>query len=305
TRNTQYAIRNTNLLRAASYVSIVSISALFTYNDYFNQFPRQSETYTAYDVDKIDAAQQLLALAPSSHVYLPPLWSQHATFALLTHSAGFKSFDNGEVTVLPAHDGQHGMVYAFPASADPDYITEFARVYGALAQKQITQDALGQPLLVTYRIAADALPDAQHLSSALVFAPQRMLDANFGDQIRLIGYRIAAPQTSEQPYQLTLLWQAMQPITRDYTLFIHLDDGMGTRIAQRDRRPGNGSYPTTLWSPGDLVAETYEVPSKSASGSLKFAVGWYVPHDGAPVPVLDARGSMVDDQVTFSAEGTN
>ncbi|MCA1553868.1 MAG: phospholipid carrier-dependent glycosyltransferase, partial [Chloroflexi bacterium] len=41
TRNTQYAIRNTNLLRAASYVSIVSISALFTYNDYFNQFPRQ------------------------------------------------------------------------------------------------------------------------------------------------------------------------------------------------------------------------------------------------------------------------
>ncbi|MCA1553948.1 MAG: hypothetical protein LC737_06180, partial [Chloroflexi bacterium] len=300
----QHAAQNANLLRAAYCALVVLVSAFVTYNDYYARFPRQPEAYTAYDVDKMDAAQQLLALAPNNRVFLPPLWSQHATFALLTRSAGFKSFDNGEVAVLPARDGQHGMVYAFPASADADYMTEFERVYGALARKQVTHDALSQPLLVTYRIAADELPDAQHLSPALVFAPQRMAGANFGDQIRLIGYRIAAPQTSEQPFQLTLLWQAVQPITRDYTLFVHLDDANGKRIAQRDRRPGNGSYPTTLWSPGDLVAEMYELPSQGAPGPLKFAVGWYVPRDDARVPLLDAQGNTVGDTFTFSAEGT-
>src|SRR5262249_55712210 len=115
---TQHAPRTAPVLHIACFI-LLSLSAFFTLNDYFYVFPSHPGTYVAYDVDKIDAARRLLSLAPANRIYLPPLWSQHATFALLTREASFKSFDNGEVVVLPTRDAQKGMVYAFPATADP------------------------------------------------------------------------------------------------------------------------------------------------------------------------------------------
>src|SRR5262249_45037290 len=106
------------------------------------------------------------------------------------------------------------------------------------------------------------------------------------------------------PYQLTLVWQARQPIVHDYTLFIHLDEANGNRSAQRDRRPGNGSYPTTAWAAGDIVSETYEMFPKNPGGPLQFVVGWYRRDNGARVSVLDANGNSIDDKVPFKAEGT-
>lgn len=288
-----------------SFALLLLLSAAFTFRDYFAIFPAQPETYTAYDVDKIDAAQHLMNLARTDRIYLPPLWARHATFALLTREAGFKSFDNGEVMVLPARDPQRGMVYAFPAIADPAYMQEFERAYGVLARKAVVNDARGQPLLIEYRIAAQDIPaSATALLQTLPIAPQKMVAANFDNQIEFVGYRLLAPQSSEQPYQLTLVWQAQQPMAYDYTLFIHLNDASGNRVAQRDRRPGNGSYPTTAWSAGDLVIETYEMSPRTAGGPLQFAVGWYRRDNGQRLPVLDANGHVMDDKVTFAAEGT-
>jgi hypothetical protein len=130
------------------------------------------------------------------------------------------------------------------------------------------------------------------------------VNANFNNEIQFIGYRIIAPQSSEQPYQLTLVWQARQPIAHDYTLFVHLDDMDGKRSAQRDRRPGNGSYPTVVWAVGDIVIETYEIFPKNASGPFQFAIGWYRRDNGTRMSVLDGNGNVVDDKVTFKAEAT-
>ena len=99
-------------------------------------------------------------------------------------------------------------------------------------------------------------------------------------------------------------WQAIKPINADYTLFIHLMDASGKLISQRDRRPGNGSYPTTAWSPGDILSETYEVWPKNTPGALKFAVGWYTPTDGKRLPVVDANGQAIDDHIVIPAEAT-
>ncbi len=301
---THHVSRNTPHLRYALVAVPLLISALITCNDYFVQFPSRPETYIAYDVDKSDAARRLLRL--TDRVYVPPLLAQHASFALLTRNAGFKSFDNGEVVVLPAHDDTRGMVYAFPADADPAYREWFEHTYGTLARKQIIGDAYGEPLLVEYAVAPTDIPfSAAQLPAALPIAPQKIVNANFANAIQLVGYRVAVPTASELPYQLTLVWQARSAIAQDYTLFIHLNDANGNRITQRDRRPGNGSYPTNVWSPGDSVIETYELSSQGASGALQFAVGWYQRADGARLPVLDASGNALSDQITFSAEGTN
>jgi hypothetical protein len=284
---------------------ILLASAWTTLDDYFVTFPAFPETYYTYDVDKIAASQRLLADAASNRVFVPPLLAQHETFALLTRAAGFKSFDNGEIFVLPAADPRRGMTYAFPVVADPPYLAEFERTYGALVEKFTVSDALGKPLLFEYRIAPLAIPaTADALPVSLPVAPQRVVNANFGGLIHFAGYRIEPPVDGDHPYHLTLVWQALQPIPRDYTLFIHLSDATGRGISQRDRRPGNGSYPTTAWSPGDIVAETYEVWPKNTGGALQFAVGWYQSPDGMRLPVVDAAGKPAGEQVVFAAEST-
>ncbi|TMC60690.1 MAG: phospholipid carrier-dependent glycosyltransferase [Chloroflexi bacterium] len=300
-----FVARGLPQLRYALPAAALLASALFTFDDYFVRFASAPETFVAYDVDKLEAAQQARALAQSDRVYVAPLLAQHATFALATGDAGLKSFDNGEVVVLPARDEQRGMTYLFPVSVDPGYMDWFEHTYGTLAHRQVVDDSRGNVLLYAYRIAAQDIPaDARLLPPALPVAPQKIVNVRFDNAIELVGYRIAAPQSSEQPYQLTLIWQARQSVTQDYTLFIHLDDASGARIAQRDRRPGNGSYPTTVWSPGDSVIETYELAIRDKSARLQFAVGWYLVGDGARAHVLDAQNIPIDDQFRFSAEGT-
>ena len=291
---------------AAGAAALVLASAALTFNDYFNRFPLFPQTYYAFDRDKLDAVTALRSAATANRVFVPPLLAQHATFSLLTRDAGFRSFDNGEVMVLPARDPQRGMLYAFTADADPAYLEEFERTVGSLAQRNTVPDALGKPLLIEYRIAPDDIPPAgEALPASLPIAPQKLIDANFNREIRLVGYRIAAPAAGGLPYQLTLVWQALATPTHDYTLFIHLDNASNQRVSQRDRRPGNGSYPTPAWVPGDIVVETYAVDPKDARGPLRMSVGWYVVTTGERAPLLDASGKAVDDQVVFPAEATN
>jgi hypothetical protein len=304
-RSTQFSIRSTHCALVFAGAAILLLSVLLTLNDYFSRFPLFPQTYYAYDRDKIDAADHLRAASLENRVFVAPLLAQHATFALLTRAAGFRSFDNGEVVVLPAKDPQRGMLYAFTADADPAYLEEFERTYGGLALRSVFPDSFGKPLLVEYRIAPEVIPSTgEKLPASLPIAPQKPVNANFNGEMRLVGYRIATPPAAGQPFQLTLIWQALAHIAHDYTLFIHLDDASGNRISQRDRRPGNGSYPTSDWSSGDIVVETYDVDPKDASGPLRFAVGWYVVNTGERAHVIDAAGKALADQVVFPAEGT-
>jgi len=291
---------------AAGAVALALASAALTYHDYFNRFPVFPQSYYAYDRDKLDAMTALRSAAAANRVFVPPLLAQHATFSLLTRDAGFRSFDNGEVVVLPSRDPSRGMLYAFTADADPAYLEEFERTYGSLAQRSTVPDMFGKPLLIEYRIAPGDIPTAgETLPASLPIAPQRLVGANFNREIRLVGYRIAAPAAGGRPYQLTLVWQALATPTHDYTLFVHLDDASNKRVSQRDRRPGNGSYPTSDWAPGDIVIETYDVDPRDARGPLRMSVGWYVVTSGERAPVLDASGKTLANQVVFPAEATN
>jgi hypothetical protein len=284
------------------YFLLFSLTVFITYHDYFNLFPNLPDNYYFYDSDKVDATQYLLERARTDRIYLPPLWSQHATFALLTRDAGFKSFDNGEIIVLPPPDGQRGMTYAFPSHGDPIYMDYFAETYGALAQRETVNDALGRPLLTLFRIAPQAIPaDAALLPATLPIAPRKIVNANFNNEIRLVGYRITPSTSNDKPYQLTLVWQAQKRIAHDYTLFIHLNDANGQRLTQKDRRPGNGSYPTTVWTAGETLVDIYELWSQGAVPT-QFVVGWYRSDNKHHIPVVDANGKPTDDKVTFAVK---
>ncbi|MFN8533904.1 MAG: hypothetical protein U0556_10175 [Dehalococcoidia bacterium] len=95
----------------------------------------------------------------------------------------------------------------------------------------------------------------------------------FGDLISLVGYDV-----TDEGDTLLLVWEARRDPERDYTVFVHLLDGSGRLIAQRDSPPRSGGYPTSLWSVGERIAD--RVPLPDAPGVRTVRVGLYDPATG-------------------------
>ncbi|NJN98562.1 MAG: hypothetical protein HC875_32970, partial [Anaerolineales bacterium] len=61
--------------------------------------------------------------------------------------------------------------------------------------------------------------------------------------------------------QLTLYWRIPRQVSWDYALSLRLLDSTGQEIYKKDAaHPVLSSYPTTLWTPGEVVGDFYELP---------------------------------------------
>jgi hypothetical protein len=87
----------------------------------------------------------------------------------------------------------------------------------------------------------------------------------------------AGPLAPGDTLPLYFTWQASQTISRDLTFFIHLVDAEGNIIAQQDRRPLGGRWPTPAWRPGDVLYDGYqlELPDNLAPGQYGLRLGFY------------------------------
>jgi hypothetical protein len=101
--------------------------------------------------------------------------------------------------------------------------------------------------------------------------PRQAVNAQLEEKIALLGYDTAQ---SGKEFAVTLYWQALQTLNKDYTAFVHvLSPADGRLVDQRDRQPLDGQYPTGIWSPGEVVADTYTLPLPP--GEYRLAVGMY------------------------------
>jgi hypothetical protein len=99
------------------------------------------------------------------------------------------------------------------------------------------------------------------------------------------------------PIKVTLYWRALQPIDRSYVEFVHLIDDQGIMIAQRDTWPGRGIYPTTLWQPGEVFADTLylHIPDGVyAPNNATLRLGLYG-QDGPRLVAIDSQGQTIED----------
>jgi hypothetical protein len=129
------------------------------------------------------------------------------------------------------------------------------------------------------------------------------LQANLGDQVELLGYDL--DRTAVGPggtLHLTLYWRALSEMETSYTVFTHLLDRTTQIRGQQDNPPVNGTYPTTLWVPGEVVADPYaiKVDADAPSGTHAIEIGLYVPETGQRLPVLDAAGQVTGDRILVS-----
>ena len=106
------------------------------------------------------------------------------------------------------------------------------------------------------------------------------LNANFENQLELIGYRTEIlPQLTPGGrqagpiLQLMLYWRTPQKVDWDYAISLRLIDLNGQEIYKKDAaHPVLSSYPTSLWAPGEVVGDYYELPLPPTAGPLKLHI---------------------------------
>jgi hypothetical protein len=113
--------------------------------------------------------------------------------------------------------------------------------------------------------AAVAIPTAYAVPPTVSIIPAGATSVHitYGDD-ELI--ELLAVETPSQRYRagdavpVTLYLTAPAPLNRDYELFIQLLDRNGEVLGNVTSHPGWGSNPTSLWQPGVIYADNYQVP---------------------------------------------
>ncbi|MBN1219124.1 MAG: phospholipid carrier-dependent glycosyltransferase [Anaerolineae bacterium] len=100
-----------------------------------------------------------------------------------------------------------------------------------------------------------------------VYQPASPVQVNFEDNINLIGYDLTPDARG-----LTLYWKSVKPVDQDYSVFIHLLDASGNLIAQADAPPTGNAYPTSWWSPGEVIADQHLLPTRPAATVLRLGL---------------------------------
>jgi hypothetical protein len=100
---------------------------------------------------------------------------------------------------------------------------------------------------------------------------------------------------------LVLYWQSIAPFDRDYTVFVHLLDENGRNLAQADRQPQAGNYPTALWSPGEQIRDEYALPLSPTVEKYRVRVGLYRADTSERLQVQS--GGRTSDYVEFDLAG--
>jgi hypothetical protein len=143
--------------------------------------------------------------------------------------------------------------------------------------------------------------------------PTISLSVTFADSIKLLGVTFPQypkskienphPSDGQSKIEVTFHWQALQPTDRPYTVFLQLLDEQGQVVSSWDSQPFNGLYPTSLWSPGETIADTFALSLPETGlppGRYHLIAGFYDVGSGQRLPV--ATGGDFAELARFSVE---
>lgn len=290
------------ILRRASIVVlgvIVVASTTLAYRDYFISFGESSATYYAFDGHIADTATWIVKNSATTQAYIAPLWARFGTMQIITRVAPPKAYETRDSLVLPSNTSGKDAVMIFPTEQAKKAAT-FGERLGALATREEIIGSIGQTVAIAYRVPAKNLPDARDplaalsRGSAYVQAKTRA-NANWENQIALLGYTLEADGPGERNLAVTLFLNALAPMSEDYSFSIKVRDTRERVWAQEDKWLGNNSYATTQMSAGDVVVEKFFVGLNpcAPTGDYRLTVEAYNPRTmqtlGEPIALGTTR----------------
>ncbi|NLD73503.1 MAG: hypothetical protein GX649_12400 [Chloroflexi bacterium] len=111
------------------------------------------------------------------------------------------------------------------------------------------------------------------------------------------GVRLADVRVEGAPegLRVELVWSCSRPPEEDLTVFLHVVDGAGVLVGQRDGYPLAGASPPRTWQPGEAWRDARYVPLETGAEPAALGVGLYRVGDGARVEGRDAQGVRLAD----------
>ena len=154
-----------------------------------------------------------------------------------------------------------------------------------------------------FNVTVESRPTSRQLPRELT-----PIQADFGAEVGLRGYRVEGDARPGGRLHLTYAWYARTRPTLIYAVFNHLMTADGAPVAQVDGWPQEGRMLTIQWQPGEYIEDSYilAIPSDAPPGPYTLYVGLYnaannerqpasldgqrLPEGRLPVPLPDGEG---------------
>lgn len=122
--------------------------------------------------------------------------------------------------------------------------------------------------------------------------------ATFEEGITLLSFEWSVQTVAPgETATLRVRWAGSGPATTNYTVFAHLLNDSGGLLAQHDKAPLDGAYPTQFWGEGEVISDehVFEIAADAAAGASSVLLGFYRPADN--VRLLRTDGGDLPDAV--------
>lgn len=250
---------------AASIVvaALLTISAALTARDYFGRYAAHPELAAAFYVEEWELGRYAAGLAASNDLYLTPTQEEMATIYFALEDADLLHSFASSGGALPMGRPGRAPLYLVRPDEPARVAALEARLPGAVVELAVAGVV---PVRVETPLPAGATV------------------ATWEGAVALSDWELAR---EADHLTVTLRWQALANMQRDYTVYVHLVDDEGNLVAQEDRPPDG--YPTSDWRLQEWVEDRFQValPGTLPAGSYHLRTGfYYLPTDeplGAPV----------------------
>ena len=106
-------------------------------------------------------------------------------------------------------------------------------------------------------LPAYARPAPLTVAAAGAVTPQTYF---FNNEIELLGYGFPERVVAGRPLALRLCWQAIAPVSADYTIFLEIVGPDNLGYGRLLTFPGRGNFPTSSWPLSRPFCDTYTLP---------------------------------------------
>lgn len=271
----------------ATLAALVLVSFILTAHDYFVAWPNSKGLLTTFSLPERIQAQAVKAQAATQQLYLSPSDNQRSIFAYLWRDQPLAaSFNGRRCTVIPRK-----------LARDTSWVVNLMEDKRTLERLSALYPQVdSQPLWVN---TGSTVVTQLFLPAGLTAQVPSTTLATVGDLFRLRDYRLIESPTRGGRLRARLLWEPIGTTTNDWTIATYLTDSSGAIVAQDDRQPCDGSYPTSRWQSGDLISDdrTLAVPADLPPGNYQLAIVFYRLSDNTRLPVRGSANQPLGDML--------
>jgi 4-amino-4-deoxy-L-arabinose transferase-like glycosyltransferase len=264
-------------------------SGVSTARAYFHTWSRSSDLFYAYDVGLVEIAEYINTRPADEDVYVTPTPSEHFTLEFMSQRP-FASFDGRAGLVLPPAGRAATIIVLL--REDQSSLPALQRAWPEGQIAWTLSDADDRPYAAAFHlpVARSDYP-----------VPDYPVGASLGGAAQLLGYSLDTQTVAPGgTLYLTLYWQALAPLDRDYTVFTHLlgehnPATNGPLWAGHDGQPDGGHYPTRVWQPGQIVLDVHPltIPVDAPAGEYRLETGLYLLESMTRLPATAADGNAL------------